>query len=203
MKKGLILLLFFATSAFIFYAFKRHDLSDKNFSRVIIPDSLFRSGDIVFRDGRGFLSNAFKKMCLTDRSYSHAGIIHIQDKCTYVLHVIGDRENKSREMRKDMLSDFCSGKISNGYAVYRSDLPGAKIDSIAVVYYNSRLQFDDKFDLSDDDKMYCTELVSKVLCTVSGNKNYLPLTEVAGIKYIACDNIYLSPHLHKLFSQKN
>ena len=161
-------------------------------------DSLFHSGDIIFRDGRGLISNAFKKFSQTDSRYSHAGIIHKENGKTFVLHLIDSRDDNN--MKKETLNEFCSGIRSNGFAVYRTNLDGNKIDSIAKFFYSKNIKFDTDFSLMTDDKMYCTELIYKVLILVSGDVNFLPLTTISGIKYEACDNIYLSSHLKKIYS---
>jgi hypothetical protein len=165
-----------------------------------IPDSLFKSGDLIFRDGRGFISNAFRKLSRTDPRYSHAGIIHRENEKIFVYHLIGGEENKNSRMRKDLLADFCNPFQANSFGVYRSDLDGSKVDSLATNLYHKGIIFDADFDLSTDDKMYCTELVFKILTKVSAKENYLPLTVLSGIKYEACDNIYLSPHSKKIYS---
>jgi hypothetical protein len=50
--------------------------------------------------------------------------------------------------------------------------------------------------------MYCTELVYKILKKVSGKDNFLPLTNFSGVLYESCDNIYLSPHVVKIYTGK-
>jgi len=170
-------------------------------SNISIPDSLFLPGDIIFREGRGIISDAFRQMSLNDKKYSHAGIIHGYNNQLYVFHTIGGEENKDRKMRMDLLSDFISPLQSNAFAVYRTDLDNMKIDSIASTFYGNEVKFDAEFDLGTLDKLYCTEMVYRILTHVSGNDNYLPLTELSGVKYVSCDNIYLSPHLKNIFTQ--
>ena len=166
----------------------------------LIPDSLFRSGDIIFRDGRGVISSAFRKLSLTDPRYSHAGIIHKENGSVFVYHMLGGERGLNNKMRKDLLSYFCNPIQSNSFAVYRMDQNGKKIDSLAAYYFSKNLEFDTAFSLATDDKMYCTELIYKILIKVSGKDNFLPLTTFSGVKYEACDNIYLSLHSKKIYS---
>ncbi len=165
-----------------------------------IPDTLFHSGDIIFRDGRGVISSAFRRLSLTDPRYSHAGIIHKENGVVYVYHILGGERNPNNKMRKDLLSYFCSPLQSNSFAVYRMDQNGKKIDSLAAYYFLKKLEFDTGFNLATDNKMYCTELIYKILIMVSGQDNFLPLTTISGLKYEACDNIYLSSHSKKIYS---
>ena len=168
---------------------------------VVLPDTILRNGDIIFRDGRGAISSIFRRMSLTDNSYSHAGIIHKDDGEIFVYHVIGGEGNNA-VMRKDKLITFCNRNEAFAFGVYRSDLDPGSIDSLAGIYFSKQIKFDDKFDLMTDDKMYCTELVYKVLKEVSAENNFLSLTTLRNIKYCSCDNIFLSPHMKKIISYK-
>ncbi len=166
----------------------------------VIPDSMFRTGDLIFRDGRGFISAAFRKLSLSDPRYSHAGIIHIEKGKLFVFHLLGGEANKNNKMRKELLSNFCSPIQSNSFAVYRTDQNGKSIDSLAEYFFRKKVEFDSEFNLETDNKMYCTELLYKILKRVSGQDNFLPLTTLSGVKYEACDNIYLSHHSKKIYS---
>ena len=163
------------------------------------PGYKIQSGDIIFRDGRGFISSLFKRLSLKDPAYSHAGIIHRENGGVFVYHIIGG-EGRNNKIKKDLLLDFCSPLQSHAFAMYRTDQSGMNIDSLAGNYFSKGILFDNNFSLVSDDKMYCTEFIFKILQQVSGQNNYLPLTVLSGIKYISCDNIYLSPHLIKIYS---
>lgn len=204
-----LLLMIFLVGATLFFSFSTKNRIDSNVVlnksalKIInpaAPDSLFRSGDLIFRDGRGFISSIFRKLSLIDPRYSHAGIIHKEEDKIYVFHIIGGEGNKNNHMRKDLLGNFCSPLQSNAFAVYRTDLNGKKIDSLAEYYFSKKIEFDTDFNLESDDKMYCTELLYKVLKKVSGQDNFLPLSTISGIKYPSCDNIYLSIHSKKIYS---
>jgi hypothetical protein len=175
-----------------------HPISDP-VNRVVLQS--LHSGDIIFRDGRGAISSVFRKCSLTDHSYSHAGVLHIENGIPYVYHLIGG-EGRVSFMRKDLMSDFCRIEEANAYGIFRCDLDPEKIDSMAGHFYREKIAFDAKFDLSTDDKMYCTEMVYKILTKVSGNDNFIPLTTVNNIKYCSCDNIFLSPHFTKIYSSR-
>ena len=194
---GAMLMLSFSQKHKSSVNFKNVNEIDNN-SPLYLNDSLFHSGDIIFRDGRGIISNAFKKFSLTDPRYSHAGIIHKENGKTFVYHIIGGHEDKN--MKKEPLTEFCNHIQANAFAVYRTNLDGDKIDFFAKHYYEKNIKFDNDFNLNTDDKMYCTELIYKILTRVSGEINFLPLTTISGIKFEACDNIYLSPHLKKIYS---
>jgi len=201
-----LMILILASSFMISFSTKEKNIiENKNksenvkFNNKNIPDSLFHSGDLIFRDGRGFISSAFRKLSLTDPHYSHAGIIHRENGKIFVYHLIGG-EGQQNKMRKDLLENFCSSLQANSFAIYRSDQNGEQIDSLAKYFFSKEIEFDSGFSLMTNDKMYCTELLYKILVKVSGQDNFLSLTTLSGIKYVSCDNIYLSPHMKKIYA---
>src|SRR4051812_24781052 len=75
-------------------------------NQSVISDSLIQSGQLIFRDGRGFISAVFKKLSLKDPKYSHAGIIHRENGKVYVYHMLGGEGGKNNCMRKELLQSF-------------------------------------------------------------------------------------------------
>jgi len=168
------------------------------------PDSAkLQSGDLIFRHGRGAISNGLMALNLREKKYSHVGIIHIENEKVFVYHAIGGEENKTNKLRKDPVEVFCNPNDIHSFAVYRLDLSEdqrKEEDSLSRVYYKSGLEFDTKFDLSTNDKMYCTEFVYKIVSRITGNLNYISLSAFSGMKYIACDNLYLNSHSKFIYS---
>jgi len=163
-----------------------------------IPTALFQSGDLIFREGRGAMSRMFRRMSLRDPRYSHAGIIHEKEGRLYVIHALADDKGKGF-LREDLLEDFCAATQSNAYGVYRYVGHGRAVDSLAEALFRERIPFDDQFDLTDDSKLYCTELLYKIIRNVSG-EDFLPLTTVQNVTYVACDDIYLSDRIRKIYA---
>ena len=169
-------------------------------ARFVISDSLFHTGDLIFRDGRGVISSAFRRFSLNSPLYSHAGIIHRENGKIFVYHIIGGEPKPFGNMKKETLNNFIDPLQANAFAVYRFNIRPEIIDSFAIDYYSKNIEFDKKFDLKSDDKLYCTEMVYKILLKASGDKNLIPLSQISGLEYIACDNIYLSPHSKLIYS---
>jgi hypothetical protein len=162
------------------------------------PDiKLLKSGDLILRHGRGFISNAFMSLSFKEKKYSHCGIVHIENGNVYVYHVIGGEENVNNKMRKDLLKDFCDPRRVHSFGIFRYNLDEKQLnqfDSLSIDYYHKGLQFDTKLDLATDDVMYCSELVYKILQKVTCDKNYIATSSVNGYKYVAIDNLYLNNH---------
>jgi hypothetical protein len=159
-------------------------------------------GDIVFRLGHGFISESMRKFSLKDPRYSHAGIIGIEKGRAIVYHLLGGESSLS-VIRKESLQDFCSPEEAASFAVYRTALTNEQVnlvDSLNHYYFKTKLPYDSRFDLSTDSAMYCTEYVYKVLSHVCGKNILISSSILSGQRYIACDDIYLYPAMHKVFS---
>ncbi|HRH66504.1 MAG TPA: YiiX/YebB-like N1pC/P60 family cysteine hydrolase [Bacteroidia bacterium] len=170
------------------------------------PDqNLLKSGDLIFRHGRGFISNAFQTFSRKDPRYSHAGIIEIENGRAYVYHCIGGEENKTNRMKKEMLETFCRPDQVHAFGIYRTDLTTEQLNKVHSgihKYYAQGMEFDTDFSMESDDRMYCTEMLYKLLTAATGYKNFLPLTHITGHTYVSCDNIYLSPHCREIYTYK-
>lgn len=167
------------------------------------PSGLLQNGDLIFRHGRGFVSNAFRQLSLRDHRYSHAGIVHLEQGKVFIYHCIGGEENLSNKMRKESLEEFCKPEFVHSFGIYRTDLDASALNTLDAEVgelYKKGLEFDMDFDMKTDGKMYCTEMIYKELIKVSGDKNFLPLTKFSGKTYASCDNIYLSPHCRKIYA---
>lgn len=177
---------------------------EKTKYKSVYPEiELLKSGDLIFRDGKSFISHALKQFNQKDARFSHAGMIHIEGKEAFVYHCIGGEGSPNNKMRKEKLSSFCSDETVNAYAIFRPSLKADQVqafDSIAGLYFRSGMEFDSKFDIETNDKMYCTELIYNIYKEVLHEDNFIPLTEMAGKTYVSCDNIFLQPEMYELYS---
>jgi hypothetical protein len=156
------LVLFFASS---FISFLFHDSSHLN----NIQNLNLENGDLIFRRGRSIGSYA---VYLSDknRDFSHIGVIVIQDDKPFVVHATtGESNGDSEFIRKDPLRYFSNRKRANQIAIYRAEIDledKIKVAQQAMVYYREKRTFDSYYDLSSDEKLYCSELVLKAYqCT--------------------------------------
>ena len=212
MKKYLIILIILGLAAAAFSArrfFEPEHLvistseTQVKWSKAKPVSSDLKSGDLIFRHGRGFISNALMSFGQSEERYSHAGIIVIEEGKVYVYHAIGGEQNISNKLRKDLLENFCSPADVHAFGIYRSDLNPTQIKKIisgAGNHYISGLEFDTKFDLADDDKMYCTEFIYKIFINAAGDQKYISLSTLGNKVYVSCDNLYLNSHFKKVYS---
>ncbi len=161
--------------------------------------SLLRSGYIVLRMGLGADSRLLAQMNRKDKSYSHCGIVMVENGYPFVYHSIGGENNPDERLRRDSAKFFFSPVYNTAIAVVQYDLDSIKIAELGKVvraYYKQRPKFDMKFDLRTDDKLYCSEFVSKALNKAAHDTAYIGTTSVAGMRFVGIDNLFVTPHAH-------
>jgi len=171
-------------------------------SRIELPGDLPQTGDLVFRRGRGWLSDVISSFSKHKPEYSHVGLIHREGETVYVYHILGGENSGPNDVRKDLLSDFVSRKTCSSYGLYRYPMREQsirKLDSLSGVLFQTGKKFDTQFDLSDDSKYYCTEMIYRLLSEVYGGEYFLPLSVYHGQTYIACDDLFNQPSCREIY----
>jgi hypothetical protein len=99
-------------------------------------------------------------------SFSHVGIVRKEKDSTFVIHVSPGESGDIPDATKiEPIEDFLRSDRAVSARAYRviSNEP-SQIDTAVRVgqsYADRHVPFDNKFDLSSDDAIYCTELVWK------------------------------------------
>ena len=169
---------------------------------VILPDkemlySAVKDGDIICRLGDRLWSRYFKDMSVKDKRYSHLGIIRINNGQITVIHSEGDTGHGRDYVNEVSLEDFI--KIARAIGVYRiKDMDGALISNAAIKYLG--VPFDWDFDLSDESKIYCTELLYIILKRLKPELE-LPTAYLKqlGKDIIPLESISASEHFTEIF----
>lgn len=154
---------------------------------------IVRNGDLVLRSGSDAISALFRKVNTRDKSFSHAGIVFIENGYPFVYNCIGSAAEPNAPLRRDSLYAYISPGDNLGYAVYRYRLRPSQVEKlydVALRYFKERRSFDPHFDLGTDSALYCTEFVYKAMIETTGDKKYLPLTEAGGFSFVAVDNLF-------------
>ncbi len=162
---------------------------------------LIQTGDIITRTGNDLTSNILRKLCKKDQTYSHAGIASIENGVIYVYHTVGGESNPNEKIKHDRLSQYVNGFDNQGFGIFRfafDTVVSRKIVKQAQEYYHQGIVFDLAFDLTTDDKMYCTELVAKTIEKAIQKPNYFSLDTLSGKVYIAPDCIFLHPDCREI-----
>jgi hypothetical protein len=168
-----------------------------NYDQVNNTKKLIQNGDVIFRNGIDEVSRAARTMNRIDTSYSHCGLVFIENDTVFVYHALGGSYNPGQKLRRDPIDSFCTPKDNDRFALYRYDLNKAMTDKLKVTvsnYYKSGLRFDLFFNFFSDDKMYCSEFVFKSLNKAySDSLNKYIRTDSVPFG-IAIDDIFLNEH---------
>ncbi|GAA4308842.1 hypothetical protein [Compostibacter hankyongensis] len=156
-----------------------------------------KDGDLVLRTGNDFTSQVLRQFSFRDKTYSHGGIVHIENGIPYVYHALGGEDNPDAALRRERFENFCDPVHNLGFGIYRYSLSGCekhRLDSVVALFYRQKLPFDLQFDLHTNNRMYCAEFIYKALRLATGDDGYLPLSHLPGFTYVAVDNLFLNPH---------
>ena len=168
----------------------------------------FRTGDLIFRRGKSFASQA---VLITDQNscYSHVGIICLVKGNAFVIHSVPYEEgNGNNEMKCEKLESFLSFDKASRAVVYRvhgmSDAGLTKAVQWAKKAFDAHVKFDEEYNLVSDDKLYCTELIWKCyraagIDLVKGQFDNLNIP-LKGGNYILPGRLILNPLLVKIHS---
>jgi hypothetical protein len=102
----------------------------------------------------------FSDLSIEDKRFSHMGIVRIHKGIITVIHSEGDTGHGRDYVHEEPIKDFL--KIARAAGVYRMINADGHIISQTALDYIGR-PFDWQFDLTDDTKIYCTELLYVIL----------------------------------------
>ncbi len=180
----------------------------KNDNKRNIPVDL-HEGDIAFRRGIGAASRIVLA-ANSDGSYSHVGIVVEVDDTLRVVHEV-PFEGKSREDDKiysDDIGEFFSTFKAKSGAIYRlrglDSTTIAKICRYAKRHLKKSTPFDHEYNLSDDNMLYCSELVWRCyleagIDITKGERTTMTLPGMGGI-YILPSDIEINKELTKVYN---
>lgn len=178
--------------------------------RIDISAGDFESGDIVFR--RGVSPESYTVRVIDGQfAYSHVGIIRRTGGNLEVIHASYREAGQARDgVLSEPIEAFLKPASASAAAVLRlnsapGDLPRSALNE-AEALLADQTPFDDDFDLSSADRVYCTELVWAAykkagIDLVDGRFDNLPLLIGAGKRpYLLPSSLFLSTHLHVIWT---
>lgn len=176
--------------------------SRANSAEILYGKSLLQDGDLVLRTGNDFISLTLRQFSRKDKTYSHCGLVRIEQGKVYVYHAIGGEDNPDARLRRESFEAFCNPEYNLGFGIFRYKLtPGEdrKLDSLIALYYRERIRFDMKFDLNTDSSFYCAEFVYKAVERATGNDRFFSLSRIGDFKYVAIDDLFLTPYAKPVY----
>lgn len=117
-------------------------------------------GDIIFRRGLDMMSRLVMTQGDAAR-FSHVGVVVVQQNKPYVIHAMPTEAKQPGGAILEPLASFMSASQAADVAVYRdTGLNGAQREAIRQsAFAQLGLPFDERFQLSDTTKVYCSALV--------------------------------------------
>ena len=175
----------------------RKEANRWNYQEIDSSVQLLHNGDLVLRTGADATSYMLRQMNLTNKTYSHCGIVMIEDGYPFVYHSIGGEDNPDERLRRDSASFFFNPVNNERLGIARLDLSELQIDQLHHIvkrYYKMAIPFDMDFDLKTNDKFYCAEFVYKSICEATADTGYFSRTQLLARNYVGVDNLYDKRH---------
>jgi Permuted papain-like amidase enzyme, YaeF/YiiX, C92 family len=168
-----------------------------NYRLIDSAKPLIKSGDIIFRNGNDEVSRAARSMNRKDTSFSHCGLVFIENDSIVVYHAIGGIYNPSQRLRRDPIDSFCTPVENNAFGIYRYDLQPEqeqKLKAVVDHHYTTGLKFDLFFNFQSDEVMYCSEFVFKSLNKAAAGA-FSKYVRMDTIPYgVTTDDLFLNEH---------
>lgn len=129
-----------------------------------IPIETLKQGDLAFRRGEGFASEAVRHSD-GDGLYSHIGIVVKQNDTLKIAHSVPDERTGKEDIDRikiDPIDSFFAPTRAIKGEIVRMPLTTAQQELIGAQALNKvaqKVEFDHDYDLHDTTKLYCTEFV--------------------------------------------
>lgn len=158
---------------------------------------MLRTGDLLMRTGNDVTSYMLSQINQKDKTYSHCGLVVVENGYPFVYHSIGGEDNPDERMRRDSASKFVTPYHNLGFGIARfnfSDSAATALQTIVAELYKKRPLFDMDFDLKTEDKLYCAEFIYKAITRATSDPDYIKTTSVVGYRFVGIDDLFLSEH---------
>ncbi len=159
-----------------------------------------RDGDIVFRGASTILSFLARQFSPRDRTFSHCGILAIEDGKPLVIHAASPDERRfSGRVFADGLTRFMGNSFVWGAFRLKGSWPQQKrVADFAREKLRQNAPFDHAFSLDHDHGFYCSKLVWRAVYVASGIDVVPQKQSWWGHPYISIDDLSLNTHLVRI-----
>lgn len=132
---------------------------------------LLKDGDIVMRRGHGFVSAVINELFQTGYNLSHCAIVAEENGLKTVIHSVSSELSGKDGVQQEPLEQFVNESVRGTFIAVRLKREG--LDAALPLYYvrkylQQHIPFDDKFDLNDSTRLYCTELIYRAYLQAYG-----------------------------------
>ncbi len=160
---------------------------------IRFDESMFASGDVLFRRGRSVLSRAVL-MADGRGEYSHVGLVSVVGRVPWVIHSTPPEEPMTKGGAvAEPLAVFLAPGETSAAALYRplDRRAATAAERAGWSYVHAHLPFDAAFDLRTPRELYCTELVWRAYRTAG--VDLAPGAAGGLYRYLLPSRLMLSP----------
>lgn len=134
--------------------------------------SQIKEGDIILRRGYGFFSDFIAQNLNDGYDVTHAGVLYQKDNEWYVIHSLSSDVSDFDGVQEQKLSEFLDYSVPQKILVVRTKNTtieqGKNIVNQALGYLDKKTPFDRLGEIDNDEKLYCTELISHIVSNKLG-----------------------------------
>ncbi|MBK6938049.1 MAG: hypothetical protein IPH18_15090 [Chitinophagaceae bacterium] len=167
-----------------------------NASSINNIKKVVQTGDLIFRNGNDEVSRTARSFNRKDTSFSHCGLVFIENDSPFVYHALGGTYNPSQKLMRQSIEEFANPNENNSIGIYRYGLTANELLKLADVvhgYHRTGLKFDIFFNFQSDNAMYCSEFVFKSLNQAVDGK-FSSYVRTDTMPYgVTTDDLYLNP----------
>lgn len=150
--------------------------------------ALLRPGDIIMRQGFGMVSDMISNTLDEDYRISHCGIVaHDSVGKLRVIHSVSSSLSDWDGVQDVNMKGFFLESKQNSLIVVRfrdtNDVPLAELANTAQSYLDRRVPFDEKFDITEQETMYCSEMIWSAILETYGFDIYPDKTSAVATKF--------------------
>lgn len=159
---------------------------------------ILQTGDLVFRRGNDFASQTFANINREDRRFSHVGLVSVENNQAFIFHAIGGSFNPDQKIKKESFKVFAAPDQNRSFGIYRADDTNAtKIPAMLDSLYHAGVPFDLMFDMKTNDRLYCSEMVYKVLQKCRPDLD-IKTSKLKEREYVSTETFTLSKDLRQI-----
>lgn len=158
--------------------------------------SHLQTGDIALRTGADATSHALRAMNQKSKTFSHCGIVSIENGQPWIYHSIGGEDNPDARIQRETPDRFFSPQTNEGGGICRRPLTETEKAGIirqAQTWFREGRTFDMNFDLATDTQLYCAEFVYKAFVSAGFPEKNFSKSHTGGFEYVAVDDLYTHP----------
>lgn len=171
-----------------------------------LPDSLLTSlqeGDLALRRGRDVASYMISQVGLEDKTYSHCGLVHIENGRPYVYHFVSgvNRQGLVKDPAEQFFSPVDNGVVGVKRYFLTDEQKNVLVTTVSRMNSHNA-GFDMSFDVGSTDKLYCSEFVYQVMNKVKEDSTFIRPAMKNGMAYIPIDALYMTGRANDIWQMR-